>query len=68
MRGNMKKAISAAFLVGGLILLYFGYQESQSLASEVDEFFTGSPTESATWMMIGGAVAAVFGLVGLIRK
>lgn len=63
----MKKAISAALLIGGLLLLYFGYQESQSLASEVDEFFSGSPTGEAKWMMIGGAVAAVLGLVGLIR-
>lgn len=64
----MRKAISAALLIGGLLLIFFGYQESQSLASEVDEFVTGSPTDSAMWMMIGGAVLAVFGLVGLIRK
>jgi len=64
----MRKAISAALLIGGLLLIFFGYQESQSLASEVDEFITGSPTDSAMWMMIGGAVVAVFGLVGLLRK
>lgn len=63
----MKKAISAALLVGGLLLLYFGYQESQSLASEVDEIFSGSPSGEAKWMMIGGAAAAVLGLVGLLR-
>ena len=63
----MQKAISAALLVGGLLLLYFGYQESQSIASEVDEFFTGSPSREAMWMMIGGAVAAVIGVVGLLR-
>lgn len=64
----MKKAISAAILIGGLLLIFFGYQESQSLASEVDEFVTGSPTDEAMWMMIGGAVAAVLGLVGLTRR
>jgi hypothetical protein len=64
----MRKAISAALLIGGLLLIFFGYQESQSLASEVDEFVTGSPTDSAMWMMIGGAVVAVFGLVGLLKK
>lgn len=63
----MKKAISAGLLIGGLILLYYGYQESQALASEVDEFITGSPSDNSMWMMIGGAVAAVVGLVGLVR-
>lgn len=63
-----KKMISAGLLVGGLILLYFGYQEYQSFSSEVEEFFTGSPSDNAMWMMIGGAVACVAGLVGLTRK
>lgn len=64
---KMKKAISAALLIGGLLLIFFGYQESQSLTSEVDEMITGSPTDNSMWMMIGGAVVAVFGLVGLLR-
>jgi len=64
----MKKMISAGLLIGGLILLYFGYQEYQSVSSEVNEFFTGSPDNQALWMMIGGAVAATAGLVGLLKK
>jgi hypothetical protein len=64
----MKKIISTIFLVGGLILLYFGYQEYQSFASEVKEAFTGSPSSEAMWMMIGGAAAAIAGLTGLLRK
>jgi hypothetical protein len=64
----MNKAIFAALLVGGIILLYFGYQESQSFASEVEEMFTGSPDDNSMWMMIGGAAIATLGLVGLIRS
>jgi uncharacterized membrane protein YidH (DUF202 family) len=64
----MRKAIFAAILVGGIILLYFGYQEYQSVSSEVEEFFTGSPNDQAMWMMIGGAAAAVGGIVGLSRS
>lgn len=64
----MRKMISVGLLVGGLILLYFGYQEYQSVSSEVEEFFTGSPSSNAMWMIIGGAVAAVAGIVGLIKK
>lgn len=64
----MRKMISAGLLIGGLLLLYFGYQEYQSLSSEVNEFFTGSPDSQALWMLIGGAVAATAGLVGLLKK
>lgn len=64
----MKKAISAGLFIAGLLLLYFGYQEYQSIGSEVEEFFTGSPSGRAMWMLIGGAVASVVGLVGLLRK
>lgn len=64
----MKKMISAGLLIGGIILIYFGYQEYQSLSSEVNEFFTGSPDNQAIWMLIGGAVAATAGLVGLLKK
>ncbi len=63
----MRKMISAALLVGGLILFYFGYQEMQSFGSEVEEFFTGSPSDRSIWMMAGGAALSIAGLVGLIR-
>ncbi|MDZ7719095.1 MAG: DUF3185 family protein [Balneolaceae bacterium] len=64
----MKKAISAGLFIAGLLLLYFGYQEYQSISSEVEEFFTGSPSNRALWMLIGGAAASIAGLVGLLRK
>ncbi len=64
----MKKMISAGLLVGGLILLYFGYQEYQSIGSEIEEALTGSPNSSVMWMLIGGAVATIAGLVGLLYK
>ena len=63
----MQKMISAALLVGGLILLFFGYQEMQSLGSEVEEFVTGSPNDRAIWMLAGGGALSIAGLVGLIR-
>lgn len=63
----MQKMISAALLVGGLVLLYFGYQETQSFGNEVNEFVTGSPDDRSMWMMGGGAAIAIAGLVGLVR-
>jgi hypothetical protein len=64
----MKKAFSAGVFIAGLLLLYFGYQEYQSISSEVEEFFTGSPSNRATWMLICGVAASIAGLVGLLRK
>jgi hypothetical protein len=58
---NGQKAIGIALLVGGVILLYFGMNGSDSFASEVSEVFTGSPTDRSIWMMVLGAVAAVAG-------
>lgn len=63
-----RKMISAGLLIAGILLLYFGYQEYQSLSSEVEEFFTGSPSNNAVWMLVGGAAAAIAGLVGLLKK
>ena len=52
-------------MAAGVILLIFGFNESQSFTSEVSRTFTGSPTDRSMWMLIGGAVAAVLG-IGMI--
>ena len=64
----MNKAVSIALLVGGVLLIAFGFNASQSFTSEVSEAFTGQPTDKSMWMLIGGAVAAVLGIVGLMRS
>jgi len=61
----MNKALSIAFLVGGAILLVFGFQENGSFGSDVSRAFTGNPTDKAMWFIAGGAVSAVIGLIGL---
>ena len=63
----MRKIISTILLVGGLLLLYFGYDEYQSFQSEVNQLFGGSGSDKAIWMMVGGTAAAIGGLVGLLR-
>lgn len=63
----MNKAISLAVLAGGIILLIFGINAYNSSSSDVSRFFTGSATDKSMWMLVGGAVAAVLGLVGLVR-
>ena len=63
----MNKAISLAILAGGVLLLIFGINAYNSSSSDISRFFTGSATDKSVWMLVGGAVATVLGLVGLLR-
>jgi hypothetical protein len=40
---------------------------STSFSSDISRFFTGSPTDKAIWMLVGGVVASIVGVVGLLR-
>jgi uncharacterized membrane protein YidH (DUF202 family) len=64
----MNKAIFIAILVGGIILIVFGINARDSLSSDVSRVFTGTPTNKAIFMLVGGVVAAVIGLIGIVRK
>jgi len=64
----MNKAIFIALLVGGIILIVFGINARDSLSSDVSRVFTGTPTNKAIFMLVGGVVAAVIGLIGIVRK
>jgi hypothetical protein len=61
----MNTAIGIGLIVAGVLLAFFGYNESQSLTSDVSRVFTGSPSDRSMWMLIGGVVAAVVG-IGMI--
>ena len=63
----MNKIISLALLVGGVALMIIGINATNSFSSDVSKFFTGSPTDKAIWMLIGGIVATVIGLMGTLR-
>ena len=63
----MNKTVSLALLVGGVVLIIFGIQATNSFGSDIFRFFTGSPTDKAIWMLIGGIVAAIIGLAGTFR-
>ncbi len=64
----MNKIVSLALLVGGIVLIVVGINATNSFSSDVSRFFTGSPTDKAIWMLIGGIVAGVVGLIGLLRS
>ena len=64
----MNKPLSIAFLAVGILLIIFGVNATNAFSSDVSRFFTGAPTDKAIWMLIGGIVAAVAGLFGLLRS
>ena len=64
----MNKIISLALLAGGVVLMIIGISATNSFSSDVSRFFTGSPTDKAVWMLIGGVVAAIIGLTGTLRS
>ena len=63
----MNKLVSLALLIGGIILITYGVSASDSISSSFSRFFTGNPTDKTMWLLIGGAVAAAAGLVGMLR-
>jgi hypothetical protein len=63
----MNKLVSVGLLVGGVALVVMGISASNSFGSDVSRFFTGSPTDKAMWMLIGGAVAVAVGFFGTMR-
>jgi len=64
----MNKIVSLVLLIGGVVLIIFGVQATDSFSSDVSRFFTGSPTNKAVWMLIGGIVAAIVGLTLTLRS
>ncbi len=63
----MNRITSLVFLIGGLILMTYGFSASESIGSEFSRLFTGSPTDKTLWLLIGGTVALIIGASGLLR-
>ncbi|AKS41315.1 DUF3185 family protein [Wenzhouxiangella marina] len=64
---KQKKLIGLALLIGGAVLLYFGYESSQGLDDQFSRALTGRFTDTTLIYTISGAVAGVIGLVMLLK-
>ncbi|QOC22625.1 DUF3185 family protein [Wenzhouxiangella sp. AB-CW3] len=60
---STKRIVGIGLLIVGLGLLFFGFQATDTLTEEVHETLTGRFTDETTWYLIGGAAAAVVGLL-----
>lgn len=62
----MIRAVGLVLLVAGVMLVFFGLNEMNSLTSDISRMFTGNPTNRSIWLVFGGAVLAVLGMVGMV--
>lgn len=53
-------------LAVGVLLIVFGLNAAESVASDVKEFFSGTPTDKSVWLLLGGVLLVVVGLGGLV--
>lgn len=64
----MNRTISIAILVVGVILLIFGINAHDSLASSAKEIVTGTPTDKSLWLIILGVVGIIVGGLGSLFR
>jgi hypothetical protein len=63
----MNKLLSLALLAGGVVLIVYGINSTNSVSSDFSRLFTGSPTDKSIWLLVAGIVAAALGAGGLFR-
>ena len=64
----MNKTVSLVLLIGGIILVAYGFSAADSIGSDFSRLFTGSPTDKSIWLLIGGTVCCAIGASGLLFR
>jgi len=64
----VNKALSLAILIAGIILLVFGFNAGDSLASEAKEALTGTPTDKSIWLIVLGVIGVIIGGIGSFSR
>jgi uncharacterized membrane protein YidH (DUF202 family) len=58
---QIQRLLGILLLVVGVVLLIMGIRAFDSFSSQVSKFFTGSPTDRAVWLTLGGLLLAITG-------
>ncbi len=58
-----RRITGVVLLVVGVILLYFGWQATETFGEQVRETITGDYSDRTMWYLVGGAAAVVGGLL-----
>jgi hypothetical protein len=64
----MQKIFGVICLVVGICLLWWGRKIADSFGSQVQQAFTGAPTDRAIYLYIGGLVLGILGVAQIFWK
>jgi len=64
---SLNRIVALALIAIGIVLIYLGYQSSQGLDDQLSKAVTGNFTEETIFFWVGGAIAAIAGVV-MLRK
>lgn len=64
----MNKLFSLVLLAAGIAFIIYGAASSNSISSDFSRLFTGSPTDKAIWLLVGGGVLAAIGAQGTLSS
>lgn len=64
---SINRIAALALIVIGIVLIYLGYQSSQGLDDQLSEAVTGNFTDETIFYWVGGAIAAIAGVM-MLRK
>lgn len=63
----MNKTIGLVVLILGIVFLVWGFNASDSAASDVSRFFNGAPTDKAILLLVIGGALTIFGGLNVLR-
>jgi LPXTG-motif cell wall-anchored protein len=64
----MSKIPSIAFLAVGIVLLVYGLDASNSIASSATQAVTDSPSDKSIWLIVLGVIGILSGGAGLFFR
>lgn len=64
----MQKVSGLVCLVVGGLLIYWGYNMSHAVGSQINNLVTGSPGDKPMLLYIGGAILVIVGLGSFVWK
>lgn len=65
---TMVKLVGMVLLIGGIGMVFWGYQMSGALASKLTKGITGALPDEVMYRYIGGAISSVAGLFLLMKR
>ena len=64
----MSKVLSLILLVAGVVLLIYGFNAHNSVASSVSQAVSGTPTDKSIWLIAVGLAGVIAGGFGLMLR